>query len=773
MSKALLARICKVYRKVNSISINGFKIILSTTLQVEGYTGPAMTVAEDDLGTLKEIFFMPNGKLDWPNLLAHTGANSGFVKLLHDQLGFSDASQTDTTKMPKIVDSGVLITENGEAAIKFDGVNDYFTFSNPISASQSVVSFIAVATRITTGSNSWLLGSNSASKTIDYVFDTLDRPLFRAFRSVNKTNVGTAVAANETLIFGAVTDRSIINSYQNGVLDKTTADSNTDFTIPTNMFIGATGVGPAGFFSGTLQFFGISLNDESDNMLEIYNNLAIINGINGEADQTFNVATSTYVTGTTGDLPNTVFSGDILKSISLEKELGFYIHGNESKTTVSSLYLANEAQADGTGKFDSLLTPNLINTLISFSIIEEGAAYSTAVQIGEFVVEDVTNPENDQIKIDLIDKISALDKNTVHEHFPNTITFENNRDQPEPWNIGYVNQFAMPMVDDVNNIYEMTQESAVNSITDVKDRADPLIITTDWVEVAVTDTGGRGIDLNSPSDGTITASFIGKNYNTKVTNTFEGFVGKLLVDIAQIPASDIDFTTAAAIDVDLVYKYGISIPQGTNIKDILDNLVASHCGFYYQKNDGTIAFGVLSAPTTTSVFDVTSIDLEDGVFLESDQAPNLSDGVAAKKNWHVFSYDEVRDIGGLSKEDKQTVSSDFAEYARSTITAAGGRVFAGPYAHARNGDYIESLLTDLSSAYGLLGQYEAIYSEARSFYTFGYLSDDIINNLTLELNDVFNLTYGRYGLENGKYLRIMAIKFDDVLKGKMKIRGWG
>lgn len=59
-------------------------------------------------------------------LAAFCGAGDGFVKTWHSQTGSNDASQTTAAYQPKIVSSGVVVTEEGKPAIQFDGTASRF-----------------------------------------------------------------------------------------------------------------------------------------------------------------------------------------------------------------------------------------------------------------------------------------------------------------------------------------------------------------------------------------------------------------------------------------------------------------------------------------------------------------------------------------------------------------------------------------------------------------------------------------------------------------------
>lgn len=88
------------------------------------YDGDCIRVRESGGDTEADIGFNSDGTLDTVALLAHCGANDGFVKVWYDQSGNSkDASNNTTIRQPKIVNSGSLITQGGKPAIAFyDGL---------------------------------------------------------------------------------------------------------------------------------------------------------------------------------------------------------------------------------------------------------------------------------------------------------------------------------------------------------------------------------------------------------------------------------------------------------------------------------------------------------------------------------------------------------------------------------------------------------------------------------------------------------------------------
>jgi hypothetical protein len=98
--------------------------------QRTAYTGSGIRVRRDNDDTELDIGFDVNGLLDTAALLTFVGANSGYVVTVYDQINSYDHSQPTEASQPRIVNAGVLETENGLPTMVFDGVDDYFILAN-------------------------------------------------------------------------------------------------------------------------------------------------------------------------------------------------------------------------------------------------------------------------------------------------------------------------------------------------------------------------------------------------------------------------------------------------------------------------------------------------------------------------------------------------------------------------------------------------------------------------------------------------------------------
>jgi trimeric autotransporter adhesin len=89
------------------------------------YTGAAIRVRRSSDNAERDIGFIGE-HLDVFALLVFVGNGSGFVTTWYDQSGNGrHATQSTAANQPKIVASGVVITEGGRPAISFDGLTQF------------------------------------------------------------------------------------------------------------------------------------------------------------------------------------------------------------------------------------------------------------------------------------------------------------------------------------------------------------------------------------------------------------------------------------------------------------------------------------------------------------------------------------------------------------------------------------------------------------------------------------------------------------------------
>jgi len=506
----------------------------------------------------------------------------------------------------------------------------------------------------------------------------------------------------------------------------------------------------------------------------------ILLGVITKPDNTrYFIASSTYIGDVEpiggGTAVPTVFYGDIPddKPIAWRKEMGFFVWGRRSMHEIGETWLMNEpAFAETSGRYDGLLYDSRDSKLEYFIVEDENQAFSTAVRVGEWIIDDVSNPNDQYVVITVVDKLSQVDKNTEHEYYSNTLVFTENREQPRPIVIGRCNQMPLTLIDDVDNIYEAHFEGTVSNFIDAYDTADIFVPGVDYTE-GVQSTGGYGINLANKPAGVITAHVSGGEWMGGSTRIIDNFVPYLLVTCGGMDIADINTASLTAIDTDWSNRYDVFIQSGSNIRDVLEDVMVGHCGYVYQNNDGEVTFGYVQQPKVTADHELNDINIaSDGIKITLDKAPGLSDAVSWRRNWYVFTYDDVKDVG-ITEAEKQEASREYVYNYRSATTTGGGDAFHDTYAHARHGDHIKTLTDGGNNGTDLISHLEDdLYDVERHFHTFERISETVIEALTIELGETMELVDARF-FPSGKNTLISAIAGESLLSKKVEFETWG
>jgi hypothetical protein len=95
------------------------------------YTGSAIRVRRSTDNTEQDIGFNGSNGLDTTALTTFVGAGNGFVVTWYDQSGNGlNATQSTAGNQPQIVNSGIVITDNGKPSCLFNGSSQFMTTSN-------------------------------------------------------------------------------------------------------------------------------------------------------------------------------------------------------------------------------------------------------------------------------------------------------------------------------------------------------------------------------------------------------------------------------------------------------------------------------------------------------------------------------------------------------------------------------------------------------------------------------------------------------------------
>lgn len=488
----------------------------------------------------------------------------------------------------------------------------------------------------------------------------------------------------------------------------------------------------------------------------------------------YNIATGSFMF-TEGGVWKTAYgaiAGD--KALSLIKDMGVFVWGTQSDYQISDLWINNEKLKilDNYGPYDDFINIPRDTAIELFvcPVTRGESDYTDWEKVGEYHLDRASNSGDNYIVMSLQTKLVLMDKNTIHQYYPDTIVYVPNREMPRPICLGLCFNTPGKLINDTTNEYEFHDESTMGNVINAYDDYDLFVEGVDFTEGSLS-TGGYGIDLSSPAGGKITGWVNGGLYSGNTTNLFNRFVFKLLTGYSGISISDIDTASADSVQSDFSSgRCGVYITNPQNVREIIEQININHCGYTYINQSGQIGFNYLQEPAITEDYDLQEYDVV-SVDTDPDGAPGLSDSVACRKNWHVFTDGDV--ALSVSQADKDIVTREYQTLITSTTTTGGGTPFDDFYAHARNGCYLKTLEGNPSATNDLITHLEALFAVKRNFYEIEVNVGDLLTAMKMNIGETIKLTWPRWGLESGKNLIIKKIEYNDILKRKIRITGWG
>ena len=251
-----------------------------------------MTILEEDIG------FLTNGLLDTTMLTNFTGtggSSNGYISVWYDQSGNnSDLIQSDTTRQPSIVTTGVVVSDNGTTAVQFDGSSTVLenNLSQRISAPVAI-NFIASDDGTTncgsvfgTSSDMGIFSNAGANYAIDGTGANVNTP--NTALTIDAINTGFDV------ITGVYTNPSTNNSYiyRDGMLENNYTGPGVYMTACSSFQVGAkeSSLGTIGnYYKGKIcelivcdktdEMILVKLETDQDRYINTKNNLPLLDRV--------------------------------------------------------------------------------------------------------------------------------------------------------------------------------------------------------------------------------------------------------------------------------------------------------------------------------------------------------------------------------------------------------------------------------------------------------------------------------------------------------------
>ena len=708
-------KLTKDYTKIDSIS--EAKCLYSLTKEVEEYVGACIRVIEFGGGTEKDIYFTGDGKLDTVELLAHTGSDDGEIVTWYDQKEFSDAVSSSTQR-PRIVNGGVLETENGEPCLVFDNVNDVLLANTPYSVSESVVSTLSVLTVTTSGETDIIIGTSAVNKGINIGHQSTDNFRIVTYRTANTVCLSANTYTAETVVLGGMVDRTNIELYEDGVLAKTVSDTNTDFTASTSMSIGAHG-SAANPSAVKFQFHAVFLTNESTNMAEYYTQLST------RFDSSLtNDDNSIYFSDTPVLLSNDYYAnGRIVGDINFSENIKVFAWSSRPQGGFGNIDLVN---------IDSEWNEIVETDYIKIDIYNYDG--TTLTEFGTGRIDNIGYVEKGRIRITMKSEIDKLRVELPSGRFDST--YPDLENEKKLFVLGKCNLNEPRLLDVATNKYFIADN--LESSTKVYDN-------------------GISVGYTNTSEGyTLTANPVGRILS--IDRGFDDGAGGYESHISEhIPRLlkniDIEYQTS---DLTSIYAAMETSWAGkdedvlTAINELLDGLVS----YMYADSSGKLRFGKLALPTSPTSY-LYEREIIGDIKAFKDSAENLSGRLLNVRNFNPYQTSEL--AFATTATDKVNLVKDY----KATSLLDG----LHPFYLKANVDIKSLSKGGLTDGATILADIIALWSSIRYFYTLSSVND-------YDLNEVVNVTHTEKGLESGKDLLCIS-KSKSTLTEKINYTFWG
>ena len=694
------------------------KEIWALSLEVTGYTGDLIQVVRSSDSATFGVGALANGKLNVDAMIAFIGANTGYVSIVYGQKLFDDLVATVGNR-PIIINAGTLETLNGEPAILFDGISDYFTSSLPYTATTNPLVVSVLYSIDTLGINQGLIGSGwSGGRGLHSFINSSNIKSSKTYRTATtELTETTALNINESYLSSSITDRVNIHGYRNGSLNSTITDTNTDFIIDDVLTVGNIN-GSVWHFSGKMQYISVAQVDTSANQTAIYDLLESKYNISGTY---VHVPTYEYIE-TAGeyfsDFPmyTTGFEaqGRLVGDINFNQQM-YFLNWNRSQSGLGNVDIVNIDS-----EHNSLVTSDYnrievfkydVGTITSFGIAD---------------IDNIGYIEKGRIRVSVKSVLSKLETNLPTQLF--NASYPNSENERQRYVLGECYLVEPVIVDATTNKYFVSDGA---TIVTVYDRGISVGFTQ------VTD----GFTLTANPNGKILVVALGFTAETHISD----HIPRLLEYV------DFDIVTA---DLTAIYPAIDSCWSGTDetvsqaIKELIDGF---NC-YMYVDTSNQLRFGKLALPVSpTDTLEEWEIIGEIKAF--KDRAKNISDSMSNNRNFNQFDdivYTALEaDKVGFVKEYKKT--------------AVGTGLNA--YYQYNNPPQISQSLGGIANAQTIINDKIALYSSLRFFY-------DLSTVREFNLNQVITVTNNLKGLEGGKDLLVIG-KNKHSSKPRIEYTLWG
>ena len=293
-------------------------------------------------------------------------------------------------------------------------------------------------------------------------------------------------------------------------------------------------------------------------------------------------------------------------------------------------------------------------------------------------------------------------------------------------------------------------DGPIEAITAVRDNGVPVPYTVNL-------STGTFILTYSPV-GVVTADVKGAKPSTYLTKVGD-IVNHIVTTRTELTSGDIDSTSLSAFITLCPQLIGLYLSGRANVIDVIDKLITSVGGWYSFNRSGKLILGRMDVPSGTTSSELVADDIIfGGLSLSSQSMATATERIGYSKNYTI----QNTTAGSLTPSEK------LSYYQPIKIVSANNQSVRTTHLLAIEPDLKETLLVTQSNAQAEANRLLGIWQIPRKTFTV----ECIISPLTINLGDVVLLTHPRYGLSDGKLLRVIGIR-ESVTTRRIALTLWG
>lgn len=469
--------------------------------------------------------------------------------------------------------------------------------------------------------------------------------------------------------------------------------------------------------------------------------------VNAASTTTLRVASTDYATEPTDTPASALYFGVVQDDVFFDRAMftGNNV-GGISLPDVGFVSIMNPNQPDIGAEFDTWLDPDVYTWQgrdITISILEKGAAYSTRTTLFTGVIKELQYEEN-VIRVSFRSKSYLLDEPIQANRYAGSGGDEGGADlkgKPKPLLFGRVSNMQ-PVIVDTSTLRYQLHDGAAQANDETRDKGSALTITTDYTN----DLSNGFIDLVAAADGIITmdaqGSTLGGTYSAQPADIMEYIVETLR------GITDIDTASIAAVNSARGYEIGYYTgTENPTYLQVLTDIAQTFNGYFGFNRDGEFDVGIFDAPSGAADIEIGEQDIEMGSLVR-EPLGDIVHKVTVNLRPNVQVQDKDSFAGGVSEADKALYSKEY----QISVTASDATVLT-KYPEAKELT-VNTNIYDETDAQDLADALLAYWKTPRSKFRLA----TNLRPLSINLNDVVNLTHSRYNLSAGKKFNVIRFR---------------